>query len=101
MTGRNPLRRGVAMKASDGNVHCSCPVPMRHRLRSVLLLAVLAMVACMTPAWAQQRNDAPQTYSIAAGKLADALDQLARQSKVQIIYPSNLVSGKRAPTVSG
>lgn len=74
---------------------------MRRRLRGVLLLATLAMFACTASAWAQQRNDAPQTYGITAGKLADALDQLARQSKVQIIYPSDLVHGKTAPAVSG
>src|SRR3546814_18318313 len=56
------------------------------------------MVACATPAWAQS-DDAPQAYSISAGNLADALDQLAAQSKVQIIYPAELVRGKRAPVV--
>src|SRR3546814_14107725 len=40
-----------------------------------------------------------QAYSISAGNLADALDQLAAQSKVQIIYPAELVRGKRAPAV--
>src|SRR5690348_9057213 len=64
------------------------------------LLLMLA-VGIASPVRAQQRNDAPQAYSIAAGKLADALDQLARQSKVQIIYPSDLVRGKTAPAVSG
>jgi outer membrane receptor protein involved in Fe transport len=64
------------------------------------LLLILA-VGIAAPIHAQQRNDAPQAYGIAAGKLADALDQLARQSKVQIIYPSDLVRGKTAPAVSG
>src|SRR3546814_15340837 len=58
------------------------------------------MIVCAGPAWAQ-RNEAPQSYSISAGSLADALDQLAAQSKVQIIYPADLVRGMRAPTVSG
>ena len=65
-----------------------------------MLLLMLA-VGIAAPIHAQQRNDAPQAYSIAAGKLADALDQLARQSRVQIIYPSDLVRGKTAPAVSG
>src|SRR6185437_14089659 len=64
------------------------------------LLLMLA-VGIASPVWAQERNDAAQTYGIAAGKLADALDQLAHQSKVQIIYPSDLVRGKTAPAVSG
>src|SRR3546814_17533968 len=58
------------------------------------------MIVCAGPAWAQ-RNEAPQSYSISAGSLADALDQLAAQSKVQIIYPADMVRGMRAPTVSG
>src|SRR3546814_947566 len=39
--------------------------------------------------------------SISAGSLADALDQLAAQSKVQIIYPADLVRGMRSPAISG
>src|SRR3546814_8021586 len=56
------------------------------------------MLSCATPAWAQS-DEAPQAYSMSAGNLADALDQLAAQSKVQIIYPAELVRGKRAPAV--
>src|SRR3546814_18547244 len=85
------------MKASEGNHRRSHPVPMRHRLCTAL---VVAMVVCAGPAWAQ-RNDAPQGYSISAGSLADALDQLAAQSKVQIIYPADLVRGMRSPAISG
>jgi outer membrane receptor protein involved in Fe transport len=69
-----------------------------HRMLCSALL--LALVTCAAPAWAQ-RNDAPQAYAISAGDLANALDQLASQSKVQIIYPSDLVRGKTAPAVSG
>src|SRR3546814_13485027 len=78
------------MKASEGNHRRSHPVPMRHRLCTAL---VVAMVVCAGPAWAQ-RNDAPQGYSISAGSLADALDQLAAPSKVQIIYPADLEIGR-------
>ncbi|HZX70897.1 MAG TPA: secretin and TonB N-terminal domain-containing protein, partial [Rhodanobacter sp.] len=85
------------MKASKGNVHGQRSAPMRRTLCSVLLLA---LVTCTAPAWAQ-RNDALQAYAISAGDLANALDQLASQSKVQIIYPSELVRGKTAPAVSG
>jgi outer membrane receptor protein involved in Fe transport len=70
---------------------------MRRTLCRALLLA---LVTCTAPAWAQ-RNDAPQAYAISAGDLANALDQLASQSKVQIIYPSELVRGKTVPAVSG
>src|SRR3546814_17607211 len=85
------------MKASEGNHRRSHPVPMRHRLCTAL---VVAMVVCAGPAWAQ-RNDAPQGYSISAGSLADALDQLAAQSKVQTIYPADLMCGMRTPAISG
>jgi outer membrane receptor protein involved in Fe transport len=85
------------MKARKGHVGEKHPAPMHRLLCSALLLA---LVTCAAPAWAQ-RNDAPQAYSISAGDLANALDQLASQSKVQIIYPSDLVRGKTAPAVSG
>src|SRR3546814_4343953 len=85
------------MKSSKSSRRRLHPVPTRHRLCTAL---VVAMIVCAGPAWAQ-RNEAPQSYSISAGSLADALDQLAAQSKVQIIYPADLVRGMRAPTVSG
>src|SRR6185312_12817312 len=85
------------MKAREGNVCGQRLASMRHTLCSALLLALMAGT---TPAWAQ-RNDTPQVYAISAGDLANALDQLASQSKVQIIYPSELVRGKTAPAVSG
>src|SRR3546814_11279075 len=85
------------MKSSKSSRRRLHPVPTRHRLCTAL---VVAMIVCAGPAWAQ-RNEAPQSYSISAGSLADALDQLAAQSKVQIIYPADLVRGLRAPPVSG
>ncbi|KRE89462.1 hypothetical protein ASG87_03770 [Frateuria sp. Soil773] len=44
---------------------------------------------------------APQQYSIAAGELGDALNQLAAQSQMQISYAPELVQGKTAPAISG
>ena len=85
------------MRASKGNVRGPHRIPVRQKLCTALMLA---MVACATPAWAQS-SDAPQAYSISAGNLADALDQLSAQAKMQIIYPAELVRGKRAPAVSG
>src|SRR3546814_7399076 len=46
-------------------------------------------------------SDVCSSDLISAGSLADALDQLAAQSKVQVIYPAERVRGMRAPTVSG
>jgi len=85
------------MKASKGNIGGQRSAPMCRTLCGALLLA---LVTCTAPAWAQ-RNDAPQVYAISAGDLANALDQLASQSKVQIIYPSELVRGKTVPAFSG
>src|SRR6185312_10246936 len=85
------------MKASKGNVGGQRSA---QRCRTLCGALLLALVTCTAPAWAQ-RNDAPQVYAISAGDLANALDQLASQSKVQIIYPSELVRGKTAPAVSG
>lgn len=87
------------MNASNGEGCRPCLAALCRWVCGTLLLILAVGIA--SPVWAQQRNDAPQTYSIAAGKLADALDQLARQSKVQIIYPSDLVRDKTAPAVSG
>src|SRR3546814_13001062 len=83
------------MNASKGNVREPQRIPAQRKLCAA---PIIAMVACATPAWAQS-DDAPQAYSISAGNLADALGQLAAQSKVQLIYPAELVRGKRAPAV--
>src|SRR3546814_13563869 len=83
------------MNASKGNVREPQRIPAQRKLCAAL---IIAMVACATPAWAQS-DDAPQAYSISAGNLDDALDPLAAQSKVQIIYPAELLRGTRAPAV--
>ena len=76
--------------------------PARHRLHVGLFMALTALTAG-NAAHAQQRDMAlaPQNYSISAGSLGDALNQLATQSKLQIVYPPELVGGKTAPAVSG
>jgi outer membrane receptor protein involved in Fe transport len=76
--------------------------PARYRLHVGLFVA-LAVLAAGNAVHAQQRNvaSAPQNYSITAGSLGDALNQLATQSKLQIVYSPELVGGKTAPPVSG
>ncbi|UJJ50976.1 MULTISPECIES: TonB-dependent receptor [Rhodanobacter] len=76
--------------------------PARHRLHVGLFMA-LAALAAGNAAHAQQRNVVltPQDYSITAGSLGDALNQLATQSKLQIVYSPELVGGKTAPAISG
>src|SRR3546814_17562018 len=64
------------------------------------MLTALAALGASAPAYAQ-RSDTPQSYSIQAGSLGDALNQLARQSKLQIVYSPELVRGKTASAISG
>ncbi|WP_172461841.1 TonB-dependent receptor [Dyella jiangningensis] len=75
----------------------------RHPLYAGLF-AALAGLTVDLPAQAQQAHSesaAPQQFSIAAGELGDALNQLATQSRLQIMYAPELVRGKAAPRVSG
>lgn len=75
----------------------------QHRLY-VGLFTALAALAADFPAQAQQAqvaSIAAQQYSIAAGELGDALNQLATQSQMQIVYAPELVQGKSAPAISG
>lgn len=48
-----------------------------------------------------QSSEAPRAYAIEAGSLEGALNQLSRQSQVQIVFRPDLVAGKRAGAVSG
>src|SRR3546814_2497606 len=73
---------GNVMNDNKRNIRSERSVPARHRLCAGMLTALAALVAS-APAYAQ-RSDTPQSYSIQAGSLGDALNQLARQSKLQI-----------------
>ena len=48
-----------------------------------------------------QSSEAPRVYAIDAGTLEGALNQLSRQSQVQIVFRPDLVAGKRAAAISG
>lgn len=48
-----------------------------------------------------QASEAPRAYAIEAGTLEAALNQLSRQSQVQIVFRPDMVAGKRSGTVSG
>ena len=64
------------------------------------LLTALAGWGVMAPGYAQP-GEAPRQYAIQAGDLGDALDQLANQAGLQIVYSGDLVRGKRAAAVNG
>ena len=96
------LSNGGYMKGHSSIKRAERGTPARHRLHVGLFVA-LAAFAAGNAVHAQQRNIelAPQNYSINAGSLGDALNQLATQSKLQIVYSPELVGGKTAPAISG
>nr|WP_255681910.1 TonB-dependent receptor [Luteimonas sp. BDR2-5] len=66
------------------------------------MLAALVTLGAGGAVHAQQRSEpAPQQYTITAGSLGEALNQLATQSKLQIVYSPELVRGKSAQAVDG
>ncbi|MEC8457493.1 MAG: secretin and TonB N-terminal domain-containing protein, partial [Pseudomonadota bacterium] len=58
------------------------------------------MLGVATPVIAQS-SDVARRFDIAAGPLDRTLPAFARQSGLQILYPSALVAGRRSPAVSG
>ena len=69
-------------------------------LRSMLLALLGAIVLCGTAA-AQAPSETPIAFRIPAEPLADALNQLAQQSGLQILFPSELGAQIRGPDVMG
>lgn len=71
-----------------------------HPCLSAMLLASAgagAMLLPVSPASAQ----APRSYTIPAGSLANALNDFAEQSGVQLIYAGALVEGRASPGLNG
>ncbi|MDR6841303.1 TonB-dependent receptor [Pseudoxanthomonas sacheonensis] len=71
----------------------------RRSLFAAILIAMVGASAA-APVFAQT-SEAPRSYTIPAGDLGDALDKLASQAGLQIVYPGNLVRGKKATALSG
>lgn len=63
--------------------------------RSLCLALLAATIGLASPAFSQT-NDASRQFTTVEGDLANALDQVASQSGLQIIYSADLVRGKRA-----
>ena len=57
------------------------------------------MLAVATPVVAQS-NDVARRFDIEAGPLERSLPLFARQSGLQILYPSALVAGRQSPAVN-
>lgn len=89
------------MNACSSTNRAGRGAPARNRLYAGLLIA-LASFATADPLYAQAGVEPPpQSYNIPSGRLGDALNQLASQSKLQIIYSPELVKGKKAKALSG
>lgn len=76
------------------------PTPRFHPAPLTLAMAmVLASYAATPPAHAQAT--APVSITLPAQPLGAALNELARQAKLQLMVNPDLVAGKRAPALSG
>ncbi|MCR6700951.1 MAG: TonB-dependent receptor [Dokdonella sp.] len=71
----------------------------RRQLYAACFLALTTVGG--TGAVHAQSSEAPRAYAIEAGTLEAALNQLSRQSQVQIVFPPDVVAGKRASALSG
>src|SRR3546814_13325193 len=99
MTGErlNAERRCIAVRNADVRVN------LRFNAIALALSVTLAGVAgTALPATAQaQTAPAQQQFSIPAGTLREALDALASQSGITVMYPPELVTGKPSRGLSG
>ncbi len=90
------------MNACSSITRAERGTPLRHRLYFALFVA-LGALAAGDAVHAQQPGAEPATqdYRITAGSLGDALNQVATQSKLQIVYSPELVRGRTVPAVGG
>ncbi len=71
------------------------------RFRTVLLNTVGALVLWTSAGAQTQGGTGPYSVSIPAEPLGDALNELAQQTGLQILFSSELVARMRAPQVKG
>lgn len=69
--------------------------------RSVFKRPLLTLSAALVLTYISQANAAPVTVDIPAQPLANALRELGNQTNLQILYPSEAVSGLRSTPVKG
>ena len=72
--------------------------PFSGRFRACVLAALMC---ASVPAWSSGKGVQADALSIPAAPLARALDALASQTGIELLYPPALVEGRRAPGVSG
>lgn len=71
------------------------------RFKSMTLRATLVAIACLSGATAHAMADARKPVNIQPGELVDAIDTLARQCGVDVVYPTEQLKGLRTRGVSG
>src|SRR5204863_9173481 len=84
------IRRGVRMKTS-----------LRTALSAALLLVAPWVFGQQFGTPPPMARATPIVFSISAQPLSDALTQFAQQTGLQLIVPTSLVKGLKAPAVSG
>lgn len=72
-----------------------------HLALAPLTLAALLAIGVSAPAHGQLTANSPVAITIAAQPLGAALNELARQAGLQLLFVPALVAGKVAPAVSG
>ncbi len=68
---------------------------------STILRTFVLAVACALSTSALALADTPKTVNVVAGDLTDALETLAKQCGVDVIYPSSQLNGLKTEGVSG
>jgi iron complex outermembrane receptor protein len=100
-TGRMAASGGLSLVAQGyGGIEEDPIAGGMMSLGSMLLAALGAIVLCGTVT-AQVTSQTPITFRIPAQPLADALNQLAQQSGLQILFPSELGAQMRSPELTG
>ena len=69
--------------------------------KSVTLPATLIALACLTTAPAFAMADTPKQVDVPPGELVDALETLAKQCGVDVVYPTEQLKGLRTQGVTG
>jgi hypothetical protein len=68
---------------------------------SVAVLAFVCLICIASQTLAQAHRGEPSAVNVPAGNLNDAVESLARQVGVDVMYPGNLLEGLRTRGVSG
>src|SRR5579862_7003879 len=70
-------------------------------LNKMTIRATLIAIACTTSVVAHAIADDAKSVNVPAGKLTEAIETLAKQCGVDVIYPSSELKGLRTQGVSG